>query len=55
MSLDEWDKWSKLDLHAFIITMFVCGLLGFLEASLGATLITGLLLYCGLRYLQGMR
>jgi hypothetical protein len=52
MSIDEW---TRLDLHAFIITMFVCGLLGFFEVTFGTTAIIGLALYCGLRYLQGMR
>ena len=52
MSIDEW---TRLDLHAFIITMFVCGLLGFFEVTFGTTAIVGLALYVGLRWIQGMK
>ena len=52
MSIDEW---TRLDLHAFIITMFVCGLLGFFEVTFGTTAIVGLTLYVGLRLIQEMK
>jgi hypothetical protein len=51
MTLDDW---TKPDLEAFIITMCVSMGLGFFEVSLSTTLTIGLMLYCGLRYLQGM-
>ena len=49
------DEWTKLDLHAFIITRFVCGLLGFFEVTFGITAIVGLALYIGLRWIQEMK
>ena len=49
------DEWTRLDLHAFIITMFVCGLLGFFEVTFGTTAIIGLALYVGLRWIQEMK
>ena len=52
MTLDDW---TKPDLEAFIIAMFVSMCLGFFSASLGVTMIIGLCVYIGLRLLQGMQ
>ena len=52
MSLDDW---TKPDLEAFIITMFVSMCLGFFSTPFGVTMIIGLFVYVGLRLLQGMQ
>ena len=52
MTLDDW---TKPDLEAFIIAMFVSMCLGFFSASFGVTMIIGLCVYVGLRLLQGMQ